>query len=136
MADNENKTENTETKPAVAEAPVVGTNPLTIPWPSDQQGALSELKRGGVTAARRVGGDKEKLRKLMATLRLIADHAKARYVKDAAARKDARVNAVSARARVAEKQARAAEAKAQEYEAAAASVRKNAGVTPVTEQEA
>lgn len=133
MADNKNKTEQTATDKV--QAPVVGTNALTIPWPNDPQGALSELKRGGVTAARRVNGDKEKLRKLLESLKLIEAHAKARYVKDAGSRKEARVNAVSARARVAEKNRRAAEAKAAEYEAAAARVRKAHGVEPVNKQE-
>ena len=112
-----------------AETQKVGTNPLTIPWPSDPQGALQDLKRGGVKAANRVNGDKEKLKKLVETLRRIEAHAKAKYVKDADARKVARENAISARARVAERQAREAEARAKEYEAAAERVRKAAGVT-------
>ena len=75
---------------------VVGTNPLTIPWPQDQQGALASLKKGGVDAAKRVNGDKEKLARLLTTLKLIEAHAKAKYKADAEARQAAKVNAISA----------------------------------------
>lgn len=114
----------------------VGTNALRIPWPSDPYGLLSALKRGGVAAAKRVNGDREKLAKLLETLELIEAHAKARFKKDVAARKAARANAVAARARVAERRARQAEAVAREYEAAAARVRKEAGVKPKTKPNA
>lgn len=106
----------------------VGTNPLALPFPSDPQGALSALKKGGITAARRVNGDKAKLKRLIETLEIISEHAKARYVKDVKARETAKVNHVSAKARIAEKQRREAEAKAKEYEAAAARVRAVAGI--------
>ena len=112
---------------------VVGTNPLAIPWPQDQQGALASLKKGGVEAAKRVNGDKEKLARLLTVLKLIEAHAKAKYKADAEARQAAKVNAISAHARVQEKLARQAEAKAAQFEAAAADIRTKAGIT--TKQE-
>lgn len=112
---------------------VVGTNPLSIPWPQDQQGMLVSLKKGGIEAARRVNGDKEKLKRLLTALRLIEEHAKEKYKADAEARKAAKVNAISARARVQEKLARQAEARAAQFEAAAAEIRSKAGIAPAQE---
>lgn len=112
---------------------VVGTNPLLIPWPQDQQGILVSLKRGGVEAAKRVNGDKEKLVRLLTVLKLIEAHAKAKFKADAEARQAAKVQAISARARVQEKLARQAEAKAAEFEAAAADIRAKAGIAPAQE---
>lgn len=115
---------------AVEKAPVVvGTNPLSIPWPQDQQGMLVSLKKGGIEAARRVNGDKEKLKRLLIALKLIEEHAKSKYKADAEARQAAKVNAISARARVQEKLARQAEAKAAKFEAAAADIRAKAGIS-------
>lgn len=107
---------------------VVGTNPLAIPWPQDQQGALVSLKKGGIEAAKRVNGDKEKLARLLTALKLIEEHAKAKFKADAAARNVAKANAISAHARVQEKLARQAEAKAAQFEAAAADIRTKAGI--------
>lgn len=112
---------------------VVGTNPLSIPWPQDQQGMLVSLKKGGVEAAKRVNGDKEKLVRLLTALKLIEAHAKAKFKADAAARQVAKVNAISAHARVQEKLARQAEAKAAQFEAAAADIRNKAGIAPKQE---
>ena len=112
---------------------VVGTNPLLIPWPQDQQGALISLKKGGIEAAKRVNGDKEKLVRLLTALKLIEEHAKAKFKADAAARQVAKVNAISAHARVQEKLARQAEAKAAQFEAAAADIRTKAGIAPKQE---
>ena len=42
---------------------VVGTNPLTIPWPQDQQGALASLKKGGIEAAKRVNRSTRAIRR-------------------------------------------------------------------------
>ena len=109
---------------------VVGTNPLTIPWPQDQQGMLGSLKKGGIEAAKRVNGDKDKLKRLLTALTLIEAHAKAKFVADAKAREAAKVSAISARARVQEKLARQAEAKAAQFEAAAADIRTKAGIAP------
>ena len=109
---------------------VVGTNPLSIPWPQDQQGMLASLKKGGIEAAKRVNGDKEKLTRLLTALQLIEAHAKAKYKADAEARQKAKVNAVSAHIRVQEKLARQAEAKATQFEAAAADIRTKAGIVP------
>lgn len=109
---------------------VVGKNPLTIPWPQDQHGMLSSLKKGGVDAAQRVNGDKERLKRLLDALKLIEAHAKAVYKADAEARQAAMVNAISAHARVQEKLARQAEARAAEFEAAAADIRSKAGIAP------
>lgn len=109
---------------------VVGTNPLTLPWPQDPQGALSALKAGGLVAARRVNGDKAKYDKLIETLKIIAGHANARFEMDTKARETAKLNHVSAKLRTVESQRVAAEAKAKEYEAAALRVRERAGVLP------
>lgn len=113
----------------------VGTNPLKLPWPTDPQGQVSSLKKGGVEAAKRVNGDPDRLKKLVETLRIIEAHAKERFVKDKAARQVSKENAVSARARVAEKQRRQAEAKAAEFEAAAKGIRSKAGIKAEPEQE-
>jgi ABC-type taurine transport system ATPase subunit len=107
---------------------VVGTNPLLIPWPQDQQGMLASLKKGGIEAAKRVNGDEEKLKRLLTALQLIEAHAKAKYKADAESRQKAKVNAVSAHIRVQEKLARQAEAKATQFEAAAADIRIKAGI--------
>ena len=112
---------------------VVGTNPLSIQWPQDQQGMLASLKKGGIEAARRVNGDKEKLKRLLTALKLIEAHAKAKYIADAAARQAAKVNAISARARGQDKLARQAEAKAAKLEAEAADIRSKAGIAPKQE---
>lgn len=112
---------------------VVGANPLSIPWPQDQQGMLSSLKKGGIEAAKRVNGDKEKLKRLLTALKLIEAHAKSKYKVDAEARQAAKVNAISARARVQEKLARQAEAKAAQFEEAAADIRSKAGIAPKQE---
>lgn len=122
-----------ETKDIKDAQVVVGTNPLLIPWPQDQQGMLVSLKRGGVEAAKRVNGDKEKLVRLLTTLKLIEAHAKAKFKADAEARQAAKVQAISARARVQEKLARQAEAKAAGFEAAAADIRAKAGIAPKQE---
>lgn len=111
----------------------VGANPLSIPWPQDQQGMLSSLKKGGIEAAKRVNGDKEKLKRLLTALKLIEAHAKSKYKVDSEARQSAKVNAISARARVQEKLARQAEAKAAKFEAAAADIRSKAGIAPKQE---
>lgn len=112
---------------------VVGTNPLAIPWPQDQQGMLSSLKKGGIEAARRVNADKEKLKRLLTALKLIEAHAKAKYKANVEAQQAAKVNAISARARVQEKLARQAEARAAQFEAAAADIRSKAGIAPKQE---
>ena len=117
-----------ETKAKESEVEV-GTNVLTLPWPSDPQGALAELKKGGIVAARRVNGDKEKLGRMLKTLGILKKHAVARYEADVAARKESKENAVSARIRVKDKIARQAEARAKEYEEAAARIRKQAEFT-------
>lgn len=121
-------TDKTEAPEAEVEEPEVGTNPLTLPWPQDPEGALSALKKGGVHAAKRVNGKPERLENFMAVLRILAKHAHARFEMDTAARQKAKVNHVSARARVAERQKIAAEEKAREYEKAAKRVRENAGI--------
>lgn len=113
----------------------IGTNALTLPWPADPQGALAELKRGGIKAAKRVNGDKVRMKKLMETCEIIIEHAKARYVVDVKARREAKENAAGARARIADNRAKAAEAKAEEYEAAAARLRKEAGIVPETQKD-
>lgn len=107
---------------------VIGTNPIALPWPQDESGALSKLKQGGIIAARRVHGDKAKLVRMLKTLDILGKHAKARFVMDTKQRKKARENHLSARVRNEEARRKSAEAKAVELEAAAARTRKNAGI--------
>lgn len=106
----------------------VGANPLQLPWPADPYGLNAALRSGGLKAATNVRGDKEKLKKLIATVDVIVKHAKVLYVRDLERAKEAKENSVAARARVADKLKRQAEAKAAEYEKAAKAVRKNAGI--------
>jgi len=115
-------TENTEQKPAkkVYEA---GTNSLRIPWPQDPQGTCSALRDGGVKAANRVQGDKDKLERLIAHLRLIESYAKNRFKGDTEKRVQARENAVSARERIVAKQKRKADEDAARHEAKAKKLR-------------
>lgn len=116
-------------KPEPVEKLVVGTNSLQLPWPKDPQGYLKTVK-AAVAAAKRVKGDTERLKDFLKALAILEAFAKEVYVKDVEARKEARTNAVSAKARIEEKLRRQAEAKAAEYEAAAAFVRKQAGIQP------
>ena len=111
----------------------IGTNSLQLPFPKDPHGLNAALRRGGIKAAASVKGDKAKLKALLETLEVIAGHAKAKYLKDFEARKVAKENSISARARVAEKLKRQAEAKAAEYEAAAKRVRAEAGIVEEVE---
>lgn len=114
-------------KPEPVEKLVVGTNSLQLPWPKDPQGYLKTVK-AAVAAAKRVKGDKERLKDFLKALSILEAFAKEVYVKDVEARKEARTNAVSAKARINEKLRRQAEAKAKEYEVAAARVRADAGI--------
>lgn len=111
----------------------VGVNPLQLPFPKDPHGLNAALRTGGVKAAGNVRGDKEKLKALIATAKVIVEHAKALYVRDVERAKEAKANSISARARVAEKLRRQAEAKAAEYDAAAKRVRAEAGIVEEVE---
>lgn len=55
------------------------TNPRNIEWPQDTTGFLYGLKNAGVKAVERQMGSKEKHVALMATLRVLAKHAVARF---------------------------------------------------------
>lgn len=123
-----------EAKPEPVEKLVVGTNSLQLPWPKDPQGYLKTVK-AAVAAAKRVKGDKERLKDFLKALAILEAFAKEVYVKDVEARKEARTNAVSAKARINEKLRRQAEAKAKEYEVAAARVRAEAGIEAETDKE-
>lgn len=112
----------------------VGTNSLALPWPKDPQGYLKTVK-AAVTSAKRIKGDKERMKDFLKALKVLEAYAKEVYVKDVEARKDARTNAVSAKARINEKLRRQAEAKAKEYEVAAARVRAEAGIKVETAKE-
>ncbi|WFG40848.1 hypothetical protein ParaKuw1_00015 [Paracoccus phage ParKuw1] len=132
-------TKNTTAKaaPKAAEKPVeaapeaevlkVGTNALALPWPRDPQGFLKTVK-AATAGAKRVNGDKERLKAYLKALDILAAFAKETYVRDVDARNKAKTNAISAKARIAEQQRKAAEAKAAEFEAAAARVRAQAGI--------
>ena len=106
----------------------VGANPLNIPWPQDPQGALRELKRGGVAAASRIKGDKDKLKRFQKSLRLLAQHAQALYDRDAGIRDTARTNAVNAQQRVQERLHRQAVERAKAHQRAAQRVLRDAGI--------
>lgn len=115
--------------------PEVGTNFTSIPWPQDPQGALKDIKAGGVAAVRRIKGDPQRMENFNATLRLLAAHAKAVFERDTADREQRVENAVNAHQRVKEKLARQAEARAQAHEDAARRVREAAGIEAPEEPE-
>ena len=96
-----------------------GHNPLTIPFPSDPQGCTSALKRGGLEGAKRINGNPDRLRAYKRVLRLLAQHADARFEQDTGARDRARENAVAAAARVANKTKRVLTTEADNAEAIA-----------------
>lgn len=121
-------------KPKPVKKLVVGTNSLQLPWPKDPHGYLKTVK-AAVAAAKRVKGDKERMKDFLKALAILEAFAKEVYVKDVEARKEARTNAVSAKARINEKLRRQAEAKAKEYEVAAARVRSEAGIEAETGKE-
>lgn len=91
---------------AKAAEPVAGHNSATIPWPTDPAGATALLKRGGIEAAKRVNGDPEKLKNFKRVLRLILQHADAKFEVDTAARKKAKEDAAAATRRFEDKTAR------------------------------
>ena len=105
-----------------------GANSLTIPWPQDPQGALRELKRGGIAAAARIKGDKDKLKRFQKSLRLLAQHAQALYDRDVETRDTARTNAVNAQQRVQERLHRQAVERAKAHQRAAQRVLRDAGI--------
>lgn len=101
------------------DGPKATHNPLTIPWPTDPQGTLSALKRGGVEAAKRINGNPERLANYKRTLRLLLQHADARFEVDTGSRSDARENALQAAIRVSNKAKRLFEKEAEAAEALA-----------------
>lgn len=103
--------------------PRASHNPLTIPWPTDPQGALSALKSGGVAAVKRINGDPEKLKRFERTLRLLQQHARARFDIDSKARETARDNAVAAQRRIEARDRRILERDLKAAEAKANSIR-------------
>lgn len=105
-----------------------GTNSLTLPFPVDQHGALRQLKKGGIASARRIKGDKKRLKNFLESLEILAEYAKNLTKDEIAARKIAKEKHVNASARIAQRQKQAAELKAQEYEKAATRVRNSAGL--------
>lgn len=106
----------------------VGTNPLKLPFPQDQQGALSDLKRGGIKAVSRVKGNPAKQEALLKTLAVIAAYSKEKYAVEQAAREKARSDAVSARARIEAKLKRQAEDRVAELEKATAAIKSAYGL--------
>ena len=109
-----------------AEAAQATHNPLTIPWPSDPQGALMGLKRGGVEAAKRINGNPDRLKAFERSVRLLVQHARARFEQDTNARNTARENAVAAERRVLDKTKRQLETRAKELRDAAKRAEKQA----------
>lgn len=86
------------------------TNSRDITWPHDQFGFTSMLRKEGVRAVGRIKGDKEKLAVLIESLRVIAEHGRAKIVdqhKDLAQTEAAAKNrALAAEARSLEDQKR------------------------------
>lgn len=62
------------------------TNPRNIVWPQDSTGFLYGLKNAGVKAVERQMGSPEKHEALMQTLKVLFQHAKARYAMQAEVR--------------------------------------------------
>jgi hypothetical protein len=63
----------------------ISANPALVEFPRDQWGMTSELRKAGIRAASAVRGNPEKQALLIATLRVIAQHAAARVGADASA---------------------------------------------------
>lgn len=57
----------------------VSANPAELVWPQDTAGFLNKLKPELTRAVGRINGKEEKLQAFLATLRMAAGHAKARY---------------------------------------------------------
>lgn len=56
----------------------VSSNPTLVSWPSDKYGVAVELKRALVHAGSRINGHDDKFEVIMETLRVGAQHIKAR----------------------------------------------------------
>lgn len=104
------------------------TNPRNLPWPQDPQGSLLSLKKGGVEAARRVNGNDEKLEKLLQTLRIIRDHAKACHERDKKIREEQRVKSVAQRGQAERKIQEELEQRAKKHEEQAREIREKYGL--------
>lgn len=119
MSDAEN-TENAENAP---KAPVIGPNSLNLPWPQDPMGAMTALRKGGIEAARRVNGDRARMKTLLDTLKVIEAHARAKFLVDTQTRRKAREDAANAGVRFQAARAKQAEARAEALEKQAAELR-------------
>lgn len=62
------------------------SNPLKLQFPQDRFGNLSRFKAEGLKAVERMYGNDDKLDTFLATLRVIAQHAKARHAQQKANR--------------------------------------------------
>ena len=69
------------------------SNPLKLQFPQDRFGNLSRFKAEGLKSVERLYGNEDKLDTFLATLRVIAQHAKARCAQQKAAREAAVVPA-------------------------------------------
>ena len=67
------------------------SNPLKLQFPQDRFGNLSRFKAEGLKSVERLYGNEDKLDTFLATLRVIAQHAKARCAQQKAAREAALV---------------------------------------------
>ena len=67
------------------------SNPLKLQFPQDRFGNLSRFKAEGLKSVERLYGNEDKLETFHATLRVIAQHAKARCAQQKAAREAALV---------------------------------------------
>lgn len=57
----------------------VGTNPLTLPWPTDPHGITSAIKKEGTRAVQRLNGDADKFKVFMDTVKVLVAHAREKY---------------------------------------------------------
>ena len=62
------------------------SNPLNLQFPQDRFGNLSRFKAEGLRSVERLYGNEDKLDTFLATLRVLAQHAKARCAQQKAAR--------------------------------------------------
>ena len=69
------------------------SNPLKLQFPQDRFGNLSRFKAEGLKSVERLYGNEDKLDTFLETLRVIAQHAKARCDQQKAAREAALVPA-------------------------------------------
>jgi hypothetical protein len=66
-------------------APTVSANPALVEFPRDEWGFTTELRKAGIQAAQRIRGNEEKHKLYIETIKILVQHALARFEGDAAA---------------------------------------------------